>query len=118
MSYLEEAKALGDILVVGINDDASVQRLKGHPRPFIPLPNRKRVIAALECVDFVVSFGEDTPHDLIARLVPDVLVKGADWEKKDIVGADIVTEAGGDVETIKYLSGLSTTEIVGRIRGT
>ena len=116
VSYLEEARSRGDCLVVGVNDDESVKRLKGSPRPFITLENRLRVLAGLGCVDYVIPFGDDTPIELIKSIVPDVLVKGADWEKSAIVGADIVQEHGGSVDTIKYLSGLSTTEIVNRIR--
>ena len=125
VSYLEEARSLGDVLVVGINTDESVRASKGPTRPFNTLADRLRVLASLGCVDYVVPFGEDTPYDLIKALVPDVLVKGGDWnrdakegEKGYIVGSDIVKGAGGVVDTIQYLPGLSTTEIAARIKST
>jgi D-beta-D-heptose 7-phosphate kinase/D-beta-D-heptose 1-phosphate adenosyltransferase len=124
VSYLEEARSLGDLLVIGVNSDASVRRLKGAPRPFVPVEHRMRLLAALGCVDYVVPFDEDTPADLITFLVPDVLVKGADWNKDAkagargfIVGSDVVKDAGGTVETIHYQAGLSTTELVAKIQG-
>jgi D-beta-D-heptose 7-phosphate kinase/D-beta-D-heptose 1-phosphate adenosyltransferase len=125
VTYLEEARSLGDLLVVGLNSDASVRGLKGPTRPYIPLAQRARLIAALGCVDFVVGFEEETPLDLITAIVPDILVKGADWsagaapgEKGYVVGSDVVLAAGGRVETLTYLPGLSTTAIVERIRST
>jgi D-beta-D-heptose 7-phosphate kinase/D-beta-D-heptose 1-phosphate adenosyltransferase len=116
ISYLEEARSLGDLLVIGVNSDASVGRLKGSERPIVPLQNRMRLLAALGCVDYVVSFEEDTPQVLIETLLPDVLVKGADWAKKEIVGAEAVTKAGGVVDTIEFVAGLSTTQIVEKIK--
>jgi D-beta-D-heptose 7-phosphate kinase/D-beta-D-heptose 1-phosphate adenosyltransferase len=117
VAYLEKARSLGDILVVGVNDDDSVRRLKGAERPFVGLADRMKMLAAFGCVDFVVSFAEDTPYQLIKAVLPDVLVKGADWAKADIVGADVVQNAGGVVDTITYVDGLSTTSLVRKIRG-
>lgn len=116
VSYLEEAKNLGEILVVGVNSDDSIRRLKGSSRPIVSLEHRMRLLASLECIDYVVSFDEDTPIKVIEKLLPDVLVKGADWEKSKIVGNDIVTAAGGKVENIKLVPGLSTTDIENRIK--
>ena len=112
--YLFAARALGDRLVVGINTDDSVRRLKGASRPLQPLQDRARVLAALRCVDLVVPFAEDTPRALIERFVPDVLVKGADYRPEEIVGADVVRAAGGEVRTIPLLPGRSTTDLVAR----
>jgi D-beta-D-heptose 7-phosphate kinase/D-beta-D-heptose 1-phosphate adenosyltransferase len=123
VAYLEEARSLGDLLVVGVNSDASVRRLKGAPRPFVSADNRMRLLAALSCVDYVVGFDEDTPKLLIDFLVPDVLVKGADWDKGaapgtsgHIVGSETVRGAGGTVETVPYPEGLSTTALVEYVR--
>ena len=116
ISYLEEARSLGNLLVLGVNTDSSVRKLKGPSRPIIPCEQRMALLAALECVDFVVSFEEDTPAQLISTLVPDVLVKGADYELHEIVGADTVTQAGGSVERIKFVDGLSTSGIVERVK--
>lgn len=108
--YLREAKALGDVLVVGLNSDDSVRRLKPN-RPVIPEAERAEVLAALEMVDHVSLFHEDTPYELISLLRPDVLVKGGDWKKEDIVGADIVP----DVRSLPYVDNISTTGIIERI---
>lgn len=115
--YLERAALLGDALVVGVNSDASIKRLKGESRPVNPLKDRMAVIAALEAVDYVVAFGEDTPYSLIKAVAPDVLVKGGDWKEKDIVGADVVIANGGKVVTIPLRKGRSTTGIIERARG-
>lgn len=115
--YLEAARALGDLLVVAINADASVRRLgKGADRPFNNQQVRAEVVAALACVDFVTIFEEDTPAELIAALIPDVLVKGGDWPINKIVGADAVTAAGGRVLSLPFEEGFSTTALVERIR--
>jgi len=116
VSYLEEARALGDVLVIGVNTDESVQRLKGVSRPIVPLEQRMRMLASMACVDYVVPFDEDTPKELIEFLVPDVLVKGADYQKKDIVGAEVVTKAGGVVDTIRFVPGLSTSQLIEKIK--
>lgn len=118
INTLKQAKKYGDILVVGLNTDSSVQRLKGPARPLNMLDERAAVLAALGCVDFVVAFDQDTPFDLIDYLRPDVLVKGGDYTQKTIVGADIVTARGGTVEIIPYIEGRSTTAIIKRASGT
>ena len=114
--YLRAAKRLGDVLVVALNSDASVRRLKGPTRPLVPQRDRCEVMAALEMVDFVTVFDEDTPYQLIKRLQPDVLVKGGDWTPERIVGADLVTVRGGRVRALRFAKGYSTTRLVDRIR--
>jgi D-beta-D-heptose 7-phosphate kinase/D-beta-D-heptose 1-phosphate adenosyltransferase len=114
--YLEAAHACGDVLVVGLNDDASVRRLKGPGRPILSAMERAEVLCGLAAVDHVAVFNEDTPRDLIVALRPDVLVKGADWKLEDIVGRAEVESAGGRVERIDLVPGVSTTEILRRIR--
>ncbi len=116
--YLRDAKALGDLLVVGVNSDESVRRLgKGMERPILAQAERAEILAALEMVDYVSIFGEDTPVELIQTILPDVLVKGGDWAPESIAGADIVKSRGGRVESVAYHPGLSTSEIIRRIRG-
>ena len=115
--YLEAARGLGDLLVVGVNSDASVRTLdKGADRPIVPDHQRAEVVAALACVDYVVLFEEPNPADLIARLQPDVLVKGGDWPLDRIVGRDIVEGRGGEVHTIPLVPNISTTALIQRIR--
>jgi rfaE bifunctional protein nucleotidyltransferase chain/domain len=113
---LEQARALGDALVVGVNSDASVRKLKGAGRPVLPERERAEILAALECVDAVVIFDEPTPREVIARLLPDVLVKGGDWPGDQIVGREEVEAAGGRVVSIPVVPGYSTTEILRKIR--
>lgn len=113
---LEQARALGDALIVGLNSDASVRQLKGAGRPVLPEHERAEILAALECVDAVVIFDELTPREIIARLLPDVLVKGADWPGDQIVGREEVEAAGGSVVSIPVVPGYSTTEILRKIR--
>jgi rfaE bifunctional protein nucleotidyltransferase chain/domain len=115
--YLNAARALGDRLIVGLNSDASVRRLKGEGRPVTPAEERAEVLAALEAVDAVVLFEEDTPLRLIQALTPDVLVKGGDWAPEAIVGREHVLAAGGEVVTIPTLEGRSTTGILRRSAG-
>jgi D-glycero-beta-D-manno-heptose 1-phosphate adenylyltransferase len=115
--YLAAARTLGDILIVGINSDRSVRANKGDDRPITPQGERAELLAALACVDTVVVFDEDTPHEIIAAIQPDVLVKGADWAPDAIVGRDIVEARGGRVVRMPVESGYSTTAIVGKIRG-
>lgn len=115
VDYLAKAKDLGDRLIIGVNTDASVRRLKGKFRPLQDENSRLHLLAALEVVDAVVLFDEDTPYELIKQVQPDVLVKGADYKPESIVGYDIVTSRGGKVETIEYLEGYSTTSIEQRI---
>lgn len=115
VQYLEDARAKGDILVVALNSDRSLMRLKGPRRPLVKQFDRMRIIAALESVDYVTLFGAQTPRHLIEMLRPDVLIKGADWARKDIAGADLVEKYGGQVSTIKLVSGRSTTNLIKRI---
>ena len=118
VEYLAAARALGDTLVVGLNTDASVARLKGPHRPYAPLEDRAAVLAALASVDVITPFGADTPRALIAALLPDVLVKGGDYTPEEMVGREEIQAAGGEVVVVPYLPGRSTTELVGRIRRT
>ena len=110
--YLLQAKELGDILVIGLNSDDSVRRLKGPTRPINGEKERAFVLAALACVDYVVLFGEDTPKELIETVRPDVLVKGGDYDISTIVGADFVQRNGGTVTTIPFVEGFSSTRII------
>ena len=112
IDYLYKASALGDKLVVAINDDESVRKNKGNYRPIINEKSRSIVLAALECVDAVVLFNNYTPEILIRKLCPDILVKGADYNEKNIVGANFIRENGGKVKTIALTKGYSTTEII------
>jgi rfaE bifunctional protein nucleotidyltransferase chain/domain len=115
--YLAQAKALGDVLVVGVNTDRSVRALKGESRPIVSEDDRAHVLAALASVDLVTLFDEDTPLELITEVVPDVLVKGAGYARDTIVGADFVEEHCGRVAVIEELEGRSTRGIIARIRG-
>ncbi len=110
--YLMQARGLGDRLIVAVNDDASVKRLKGHDRPINPLARRMAVLDALACVDYVVPFAEDTPERLICRVVPDVLVKGGDYRPEDIAGGDCVRAGGGRVAVLAFEDGISTSGII------
>ena len=114
--YLAAARAAGDLLVVGVNDDASVRRLKGPERPLVSEVARAEVVAALAAVDYVTIFGEDTPAAVIAALVPDVLVKGADWAPEQVVGREVVEAHGGRVLLVPVVEGFSTTALVERLR--
>jgi D-beta-D-heptose 7-phosphate kinase/D-beta-D-heptose 1-phosphate adenosyltransferase len=116
VAYLEEAKTLGDRLIVAVNDDASVQRLKGAGRPVNILEDRMAVLAGLAAVDWVVPFAEDTPERVICRLEPDVLVKGGDYRPEQIAGADCVLRAGGEVRVLTFREGRSTSDVIRRIR--
>ena len=116
VEYLEEARALGDRLVVGLNSDASVRRLKGPERPMVPERERAEVLAALACVDRVAIFDDDTPERLIHEVRPDVLVKGGDWALSAIVGREFVEARGGRVVAVLLREGLSTTALVARAR--
>ena len=110
--YLEEAKKCGDILVVGINTDASVKKLKGENRPIQKEDERAEILAALRAVDYTALFAEETPLELIKQVVPDVLVKGGDWPIAKIVGADFVLKNGGEVRSLNFVEGRSTTNIL------
>jgi D-beta-D-heptose 7-phosphate kinase/D-beta-D-heptose 1-phosphate adenosyltransferase len=114
--YLAAARDAGDLLVVAINDDASVRRLKGPERPLVPEAARAEVLAALSAVDYVTTFSEDTPAEIIAALRPDVLVKGADWAPDQVVGRDVVEANGGRVVLVPVVEGFSTTALVERLR--
>ncbi len=116
IDYLSKAKDLGSKLVLGLNTDASVQRLKGPNRPVVDEESRAILMAALQFIDLVVFFDEDTPYELIKALQPDVLVKGSDYNAEDIVGYDILMAKGGKVETIDFVEGFSTTSIVEKIK--
>ena len=116
--YLDAARRLGDLLVVGLNSDASVGRLKGPGRPLVPEEARALVVAALASVDAVTLFDEDTPRELVAALLPDVLVKGGDYTLDRVVGRREVEEAGGRVEVLPFVSGYSTTSLIDRMRAT
>ena len=113
--YLQDARSKGDILVVGVNSDSSVRRIKGSKRPIVDEQNRLKLVACLESVDFALLFGEDTPLNLIRKIRPDILVKGADWSKDRIVGAEFVRGYGGNVLTVKLVKGLSTTNLIDKI---
>ena len=113
--YLEKSRQLGDFLVVGLNSDDSVKRLKGSWRPIKTLESRKAVLAGLASVDMVIVFEEDTPLHLIQNIVPDVLVKGGDYQKEDIVGGPFVVENGGSIEVIDFLEGYSSSSIVDKM---
>jgi rfaE bifunctional protein nucleotidyltransferase chain/domain len=114
---LESARALGDALIVGINSDASVKRLKGPGRPVFPEQERAEILASLESVDAVVIFDEPTPQRVIAALLPDILIKGSDWAADQIVGREEVEAAGGKVVRAEVVQGYSTTEVLKKIRG-
>ena len=116
VAYLEEAKNLGDRLIVAVNDDDSVRRLKGESRPINALEDRMLVLAGLAAVDWVVSFADDTPARLIAAVLPDVLVKGGDYKPDEIVGAREVLQHGGEVRVLAFRDGHSSTRIINRLR--
>lgn len=112
---LQAARALGDILVVGVNSDESVRRLKGPLRPVLPQHERAKILASFEMVDFVVIFTEDTPHNIVQALQPDIIAKGEEYRGREVVGSDIVLARGGSVEYLPMQPDLSTTNIVERI---
>lgn len=110
--YLEKAKSLGDILVVGINSDRSVQSLKGPERPILPEEERAEILSSLECVDYVTIFNELTPLELISSLQPHILAKGGDWTKEATVGKEVVEKSGGEVVILPFIEGASTSNII------
>ncbi len=112
VDYISKAKEKGDVLIVGINSDTSVKRIKGELRPVVPQHERAFIIASLKPVDYAVIFEEDTPAEIIDKLIPDVLIKGADWAIDKIVGRETVEKNGGKVETIKFVNDQSTTNII------
>lgn len=113
--YLQQARALGDALIVALNSDRSVRELKGDKRPILAETERSEVMAALACVDFVTVFDEPTPREIISALLPDVLVKGGDWGVDAIVGREEVEAAGGKVMSLAFVEGCSTTDVIQRI---
>jgi len=113
--YLQEARQLGDALIVALNSDRSVRELKGEKRPILNQNERAEVMAALNCVEYVTIFDESTPREIIAALLPDVLVKGGDWDLDRIVGRDEVEAAGGEVLNLPFIEGCSTTDLIERI---
>lgn len=116
IDYLEKAKKLGDVLIIGLNSDNSIKSIKGQQRPINKLSDRLTMLHALECVDFIIEFEEDTPIQLIKAVTPDVLVKGGDYTVETIVGADFVIDNGGKVEVIPFLEGYSTTQLIEKIK--
>ncbi len=113
----KQAKELGDILIVAVNDDLSVRNLKGPSRPVFPLDERMEVLEAIGAIDYLTSFSEPTPREVIRELLPDVLVKGGDWKPDEIVGREEVEAAGGKVVIISYLPGRSSSDILKKIKG-
>ncbi|MFC1542789.1 D-glycero-beta-D-manno-heptose 1-phosphate adenylyltransferase [Pseudomonadota bacterium] len=116
INYLEDAKKMGDILIIGLNSDDSIRNLKGPLRPVNGLADRAHMLTALRSVDLVVPFSQDTPINLIKALLPDVLVKGGDYMPDDIVGAKEVSKAGGEVIVVPFLGGYSSTTLINRIK--
>jgi len=116
VDYLEKARALGGRLIVAVNDDDSIKRLKGTERPINNLKFRTSMLSALSCVDWVVSFSGDTPENLYSKILPDILVKGGDYAEDEVIGADSVKKAGGRVEIIPFLEGYSSTELIIKIK--
>ncbi len=114
--YLAQARSLGDLLVLGLNSDASVRLLKGSQRPLVHERERAEVLGALQSVDFIVLFSEPTPLNLIKKIRPDFLVKGGDWKKEDIVGWDFVESYGGQVQSLRFVEGFSTTGLLEKIK--
>jgi len=112
VDYLSKAKKMGDVLIVGLNSDKSVKSIKGNKRPILKEDERVFILLNLNPVDYIILFNEDTPEKLISELIPDVLVKGADWKLNDIVGKDVVLENGGEVKTIRFVNNQSTTKII------
>ena len=115
IDYLSKAKEMGDVLIVGLNSDDSVKRIKGKNRPILSENERTFILSNLKPVDYVILFDEDTPLKLIMELMPDILVKGADWVIDDIVGGDVVVANGGEVKTIKFMNDQSTSKIIQKI---
>lgn len=113
--YLTEAKKKGDTLIVALNSDRSVKKIKGEKRPIVPLKERLQVVAALQMVDYVTFFHESTPYQLISLLKPNILIKGGDWKTNEIIGSDVVLKNGGSVKSLQYYGGKSTTHIIRKI---
>lgn len=115
VDYLLKSKAFGDVLLVALNSDASVKRIKGDKRPILMQDERAFILSNLKCVDYVTFFEEDTPAEIISEIIPDILVKGADWDLNKIVGKDVVELNGGEVKTIKFVNDQSTSKIIDSI---
>ncbi len=115
IKYLKAAKKKGDVLIVALNSDKSVKKIKGNARPIVSQQERARVIAALECTDYVIIFNEPTPLAIIKKLKPDIIVKGADWKREDIIGFDYIKKYGGKVIRVKFIEGYSTTQLIKKI---
>jgi len=115
VEYLREARNCGDVLIVGLNSDSSVKIIKGDKRPIVTEENRAYVLANLKPVDYVIIFNEDSPYNTIKKIIPDFLVKGADWDEDKIVGSDIVKQSGGEIKRIKFVENNSSTNIIERI---
>ncbi len=115
VDYLAKAKNCGDVLIVGLNSDSSVKKLKGKLRPIVPEIERAYILKNLKSVDYVILFNEQTPEYLIKKIIPDILVKGADWSIENIVGRDIVEKNGGEVKTIEFITTQSTTNIIQKV---
>lgn len=116
ITYLNESKSLGDVLIVGVNSDDSVKKLKGDERPVTNENDRMYALDNLKPVDYVILFSEDTPYNLIKEIIPDILVKGGDWTPDKIIGSDIVLGNGGEVKSLKFVNGYSTTNILEKIK--
>ncbi|MBU1062099.1 MAG: D-glycero-beta-D-manno-heptose 1-phosphate adenylyltransferase [Candidatus Omnitrophica bacterium] len=116
IDYLERASSMGDILIIGLNSDISVRKLKGENRPIVTQKNRARVLSALEAIDYITIFPSLTPLELIKKIKPHVLVKGGDWKIKDIVGSGFVLSYGGIVKSLPYIKGFSTRALIHKIR--
>ncbi|MCL5030982.1 MAG: D-glycero-beta-D-manno-heptose 1-phosphate adenylyltransferase [Bacteroidetes bacterium] len=112
VDYLSKAKALGDVLIVGLNSDASIKRIKGDKRPILKEDERAFIISNLKPVDYITIFEEDTPAELIEEIIPDILVKGADWSIENIIGREVVEANGGEVKTIEFINDQSTSKII------
>jgi len=115
IEYLKEAKKLGEVLIIGLNSDDSVKRIKGENRPINSEEDRAEILSQLKPVDFVVTFYEDTPYELIKNIMPDILVKGGDWKIEEIVGNDVVIKNGGEVKSLKYFPDRSTSKVIKKI---
>jgi len=112
IDYLSKSKKLGDILIVGVNSDSSIKRIKGDKRPIMNEVDRAFILSNIKAVDYVVLFDEDTPAKIISQIIPDILVKGADWEIARIIGRDVVEKNGGEVKTISFVNDISTSKII------
>lgn len=118
IDYLNKAKELGDILIIGLNSDRSVREIKGEKRPIVNQEERSFVLKNLKCVDYVILFDEPTPKEIIDKIIPDILIKGGDWAIENIVGREVVEANGGEVKTIEFVTNQSTTNIIKKVLDT